>query len=132
MKTILAILGLAAALAGCSSPNSGGYPLEFQKAAATTPGVDLSSSDGEAAIGRFRDFFQNVTPESIREKTAKLYAEDVWFNDTLKTLRGREAVEAYFLKELCWLQVARYDIAASMRSSSQLFRVCLLKDPTLI
>jgi hypothetical protein len=100
MKKILATLGLAAALAGCGAPSGGGYPAEFQKAAATAPGVDLSSSEGEAAAARFREFFQNVTPESIREKTAKLYAEDVWFNDTLKTLRGRAAVEAYFLKTM--------------------------------
>ena len=40
MKKILATLGLAAALAGCGAPSGGGYPAEFQKAAATAPGVD--------------------------------------------------------------------------------------------
>ncbi|MEN9468762.1 MAG: hypothetical protein RL630_495 [Verrucomicrobiota bacterium] len=121
MKKILAILGLAAALAGCSSPNSGGYPVEFQKAAATTPGVDLSSSDGEAAIGRFRDFFQNVTPESIREKTAKLYAEDIWFNDTLKTLRSRAAVEAYFLKTMDHVDSFRTEVDDVARSGGNFY-----------
>ncbi len=100
MKKILAILGLVVTLAGCGTPSGGGYPVEFQKETATILGADLSSSDGEAAIGRFRGFFQNVTSESIREKTDDLYAEDVWFNDTLKTLRGRAAVETYFLKTM--------------------------------
>ena len=121
MKKILAILGLAAALAGCSSPNSSGYPVEFQKAATTTPGANLSPSDGEAAIGRFRDFFQNVTPESIREKTAKLYAEDVWFNDTLKTLRGRAAVEAYFLKTMDHVDSFRTEVDDVARSGGNFY-----------
>jgi hypothetical protein len=100
MKKFIAVLGLAAALAGCGAPRSSGYPAEFQKTASATPGVDLSHADGEAAVGRFREFFQNVTTESIRKKTGGLYAEDVWFNDTLKTLRGRAEVEAYFLKTM--------------------------------
>ena len=100
MKKITAVLGLVVALAGCGAPRGGGYPAEFQKAAAATPGADLSQGDGEAAVARFREFFQKVTTESVREKTPGLYAENVWFNDTLKTLRGRAAVEAYFLKTM--------------------------------
>ncbi|MFZ9920997.1 MAG: nuclear transport factor 2 family protein [Terrimicrobiaceae bacterium] len=100
MIKFIMVLGLVVALAGCGTPRGEGYPAEFQKAATATPGANLSSSDGEAAIARFRGFFENVTTESIRKETNDLYAEDVWFNDTLKTLRGRAAVEAYFLKTM--------------------------------
>ena len=54
----------------------------------------------ERGVARFRAFFENVTADSVRQKTPELYAENVWFNDTLKTLRGRAEVEAYFLKTL--------------------------------
>ena len=98
-KTILA-LGLAAGLTGCGAPRGGDYTVAFQKAAIAAPGAELTVAEGDEALARFRDYFQNVTRESIRQKTADLYAEEVWFNDTLKTLRGRNAVEAYFLKTM--------------------------------
>lgn len=104
------------ALAGCGTPGGGNQAAGFQKAAAAAPGARLSEDEAGAAIARFREFFENVTPESICQKAPGLYAEDVWFNDTLKTLRGRAAVEAYFLKTMDHVDGFRTvvdDVAAS-------------------
>ena len=121
MKKALLALGLAVWLSGCSAPSGGDYAVAFQKAAAAAPGTDLSAAEGDAAMARFRDFFKNVTPESIREKSAGLYAEDVWFNDTLKTLRGRAAVEAYFLKTMDHVDLFQTEVNDVARSGGNFY-----------
>ena len=121
MKKTFALLGLVVALAGCSAPRGGDGVAAFEKAAAAAPGVDLTAAEGDAAIGRFREFFKNVTPESVREKTASLYAEDVWFNDTLKTLRGRAALEAYFLKTMDHVDLFQTEVNDVARSGGNFY-----------
>ncbi|MFQ3578380.1 MAG: hypothetical protein SNJ52_05150 [Verrucomicrobiia bacterium] len=59
-----------------------------------TPG----SSEEAAAIERFKDYFSNVTEDSIRTKTGQVYSADAFFNDTLKTLRGADKIEHYLLE----------------------------------
>ena len=51
-----------------------------------------------AALGRFADFFADLSPENVRERIASTYAESLYFNDTLKTLRTRDALEEYMLE----------------------------------
>lgn len=121
MKKTLLALGLAAGLTGCGAPRGGDYTTAFQKAAAAAPGAEISAAEGEAAIGRFRDFFENVTRESIRQKTPDLYAEEVWFNDTLKTLRGRKAVEAYFLKTMDHVDLFKTVVDGVARSGGDFY-----------
>lgn len=62
--------------------------------------MEMDAAAVEQGVQRFKAFFEHVTAESVRQKGPELYAENVWFNDTLKTLRGRQAVESYFLKTL--------------------------------
>jgi hypothetical protein len=121
MKKTFALLGLVVALASCSAPRGGNAVEAFQKAAAAAPGVDLSAAEGEAAIARFREFFKNVTRESIREKTAGLYAEDIWFNDTLKTLGSRAALEAYFLKTMDHVDLFQTEVSDVARSGGNFY-----------
>lgn len=67
---------------------------ELQSRSTVAPG----SAEERAGIQRFKDFFANLTEQTVREKTKSTYAEDVFFNDTLKTVRGNEALEDYFLE----------------------------------
>jgi hypothetical protein len=94
---ILAILA-ALVLAGCASQKKDEGFANFQSAEQTIPKVELGALEKEAAIKRFEDFFGDITVENVRAKAPGLFAPDVYFNDTLKTLRGRDSVEAYFLK----------------------------------
>ncbi len=85
---------------------------ELQSQPTVTPG----SSEERAGIQRFKDFFADLTAESVREKTKSTYAEDVFFNDTLKTVRGNEALEDYFLetaKNAKKVQATVQDVASS-------------------
>ncbi len=61
-------------------------------------GVILSPRDEALAIDRFRKFFAGVTAESVSSNLEATYASDASFNDTLKTLHGREEIKAYFLR----------------------------------
>ncbi len=95
---VLTSLILAIALSSCASrpgPDPVAIYLEAEK---SSKGAALSPQQEKDAEARFAAFFKDVTPESIHAQTAGLYAENVWFNDTLKTLHGREAVKSYFLK----------------------------------
>lgn len=121
MKKILAVLGLAVLLAGCSTPHGGNGVAAFQNAASAAPGVELSADEAEAAVGRFREFFKNVTPGSIRGQIAGLYADEVWFNDSLKTLRGRAALEAYFLKTMDHVDLFQTEVDDVARSGGNVY-----------
>lgn len=94
----LAGLLLSVLLCGCAGPAAYDYTQSLRQAEAARPGVVLDAGAEADAIARFNSFFADVTVESIRSQIDGFYAPDVYFNDTLKTLRGREAVKEYFLR----------------------------------
>jgi len=98
MKRIGASFFLALILCGCAGPAVYDHTTGVVEAEAMRPGVILDATAESAAIARFDAFFADVTVESIRSQIDEFYAPDVYFNDTLKTLLGRPAVEAYFLR----------------------------------
>lgn len=105
---IACLLGLG--LAGCGAPSGGDYSAGFLEAQSTTPGEVLPPARSGDAVKRFQRFFSDITPEAVRSQAGQLYAPNVFFNDTLKTLRGREAVEAYFLKSTEHVDSIRADV----------------------
>ena len=64
------------------------------------PGADLRGAKEDAAVRRFQDFLSAFTEEKLRRDTRRVYAQDAYLNDTLKTLRGSAAIEEYFLGTL--------------------------------
>lgn len=99
----LAFLALLALCAGCASVEPSGDSVRAYQAALDsttarkTAALKKGSAEEKAAVARFQDFFATMTAESVRTKTRQVYAEQAWFNDTLKTLTGAAAIEAYFL-----------------------------------
>lgn len=53
------------------------------------------SSEESAALARFQRFFADFSPQKIAVLLDQTYSDDAWFNDTLKTIRGREAMRHY-------------------------------------
>jgi hypothetical protein len=49
------------------------------------------------ALMRFQQFFQPLAPERIEQLIERTYATDVYFNDTLKTVRGVAALRDYLI-----------------------------------
>lgn len=101
MKLSLPIL--AVLLAACSSapPKGTMTVLDWHKAAleATTPekvgSLAPGSPEEAAAVARFQEYWSSFTPERVHAKIKDVYAADVWFDDTVKPVRGVEALEHY-------------------------------------
>jgi hypothetical protein len=66
--------------------------------AAGAPAVAPGSPEEKAGIERFMDFFGDLSEERIRSKIRDVYADDVYFNDTLKEILGIDALEPYLLE----------------------------------
>lgn len=55
-----------------------------------------AGSDAEReALARFAAFFSELSQANIERRLDLTYAPDIWFNDTLKTVEGRDALRHY-------------------------------------
>jgi limonene-1,2-epoxide hydrolase len=70
---------------------------EALAAISSRPTVAKGSEAERAAIARVKDFLSVMSAETVRATTRQVYADDAYLNDTLKTVRGNGAIEAYFL-----------------------------------
>jgi hypothetical protein len=61
---------------------------------AGTP-FDPGSDQEEAAIERFQSLLRDFKAPNFRQEIESVYASDVFFNDTLKTIRGSAELEEY-------------------------------------
>jgi hypothetical protein len=113
MKHLIAGMLVITCLVGCSGVSKETAAAEFLSAESNVRGVEVDSEVARSGVERFREFFADVTPESVRRLGPELYAQDVWFNDTLKTLRGRGEVEAYFLKTAEHVDFIRAEVVDS-------------------
>jgi hypothetical protein len=68
------------------------------------------SADEAAALARFRDFFATFAPDKVDRLLDATYAEDVWFNDTLKTLEGRAALAPYLRHSAQAVEACRVEV----------------------
>jgi limonene-1,2-epoxide hydrolase len=74
------------------------------------------SPEETMAIERVKAFFGDLSEENVRDNVRAVYAADVFFNDTVKTLRGLDSVEHYLLhtaKGVAECKVKFTDIARS-------------------
>ena len=74
------------------------------------------SAEEQEALARFADFVGEMTAASMRQKVGQVYAEDAYFNDTLKELVGVAAIEEYMAHSMEATQSVRArvdDVAVS-------------------
>jgi hypothetical protein len=68
-------------------------------------------SEAEAeALARFRAFFGTFSPDRVARLLEATYAEDVWFDDTLKTVEGRAALGHYLHESASAVEDCRVSI----------------------
>ncbi len=116
--TRIAILSAVAMLAAVGCGGGAGqrevgmsYEQLFEQGAISQESPLVSGSPEEAAaLTRFSDLFAVFTPEAMREKVRRVYAEDVYFNDTLKEIRGVDALEAYLVESAEAVEVGRVEV----------------------
>ena len=68
-----------------------------------------SPAETEALV-RFARFFSDFSPDKVARLVDQTYAPDIWFNDTLKTLNGRDALRSYLKHSAEAVQSCRVEI----------------------
>ena len=93
---VIATLLLGGCTAGDGGTDPAAYYLQLEQTAAEAALAPAPGSPEEAqALARIRDYFDELTVESVRNSTHEVYADAAWFNDTLKTLQGAAAIRDY-------------------------------------
>jgi len=86
------------ALAGCSGGTLDSSRA-YRAAIAERPGVNFAdSAAGRRAAGPFSALYSDLSEENVRKRVRDTYAPEAWFNDTIATEVGIDAVERYLLK----------------------------------
>lgn len=71
------------------------YLTELAKQRKQSLAFKVGSPEEKAAIARFQRFFADFSPNKIASLLEQTYSSDVWFNDTLKTIRGTAQLREY-------------------------------------
>lgn len=93
-------------LAGCGAPPPSPTDMNAAYVAAlarTDPlAADFTAGGDEerSALARAESFFTDMTVDSVSRLAPEVYAPSVYFNDTLVSLEGMEAVRDYFLQSV--------------------------------
>jgi len=82
------------------------------------PASPAAGSELEArALAGFSAFFSSLAPDRVQTLLAGTYAADVYFNDTLKTVRGLEALGHYLVESAEAVEECRVHIQDTTRTS---------------
>jgi hypothetical protein len=81
------------------------------------PDAPAADSTAETeALARFAAFFQSFSPDRVERLLPETYAEDVYFNDTLKAIRGRSALIHYLADSAAAVEDCRVRVLSTTRT----------------
>lgn len=72
--------------------------------------MSSSSQAIEKGIETFQDFFSELTEERVNEKVSQVYAPKAYLNDTLKEVRGVDAIRDYFIENARAVESCRVEV----------------------
>lgn len=81
----------------------------------------LGTDSETAAIERFKTFFENMTPDQVRETIESVYASDAWLYDTLVLHHGMEEIKPYFIKTAERAAGVRVEVLDVLRSGPDFY-----------
>lgn len=89
--------------------------VDYQKALGLTDASRVAwperGSPGEAAaLERFKAFWSELTAASVNEMLPRVYAENVWFNDTVRTINNRGELLSYLLATAGHVESCRVEV----------------------
>lgn len=93
---------LALVLAGCGRAPvpvqdlNASYERALLRTAPLAVSCEPGSEGQQAAFDRLQAYFRNMTADSVRKQTARVYAPEAYLNDTLVGIEGAARIEAYF------------------------------------
>ncbi len=92
--------------------------LALEEARRTHPQAPAAGSEAErTALERFASFFSSFAADRIERLLPATYAADVWFNDTLKTIRGSAELAHYLRESAAAVEDCRVTIEDTTRSA---------------
>ena len=115
MRARLPLLALVLASA-CGGKTAGIDPMKFHTdaLAATDPAALAAPASAtaaqNAAIERFKAFFGDLNEDRVKNNIRSVYAPEVWFNDTLKSIRGVDALEHYLVETARSVDSCKVDV----------------------
>lgn len=92
---------------------------ETGEAARQAPPPDSPAE--QEALQRFRSFFENMTPDTVRQQIASVYAPEARLYDTLAAHRGLKDIQAYFEKTAQRAAAVRVHITDVLRKDHDFF-----------
>ena len=105
MKPLIVQFSLLCLLAaGCTTTRPTPDPVGAYRAALGTTRTNTpvpfarGSAQETAALTQFKALFADLSAANARARVREVYAADAFFNDTLKTLHGVDAIEAYVVR----------------------------------
>lgn len=90
--------------------------LDLARRAHPQPPEAGSRAEAEG-LARFQRLFDEFTPEGVLRNVPAAYAPDVFFNDTLKSMRGTEALSHYLRDSAAAVEECRVRILSTTRSA---------------
>ncbi len=103
----------AAAAAILSACSSGPTDLvrDYDAALAARPGVVLrDDAAGREAAKGFASLYGDLSADNVKARAREVYAAEAWFNDTIATKSGIDAIERYLLKTAAGSEKVRAEV----------------------
>ena len=94
--------------------------LERTQAAALTAPAEGSAGETEA-ISRFQAFFENMTPEQVRQTVDSVYAPNAILYDTLVLHEGIGQIRPYFIKTAERAKGVRVKVLDVLRNGNEFY-----------
>lgn len=82
------------------------------------PAPPAGSATESQALARFAQFFSSFAPDRVDKLVPQTYAEDVYFNDTLKAIEGRDALSHYLRESAEAVDACRVEIHETTRTAN--------------
>jgi hypothetical protein len=79
---------------------------------------EAGSVEERQALDRFTAFFSSFAADRIERLLESTYADDVWFDDTLKTVRGRPALAEYLRESAAAVSDCRVTVEDRTRTEA--------------
>lgn len=129
MKSLLltGVLFVPMLLAGCSSTPLGpyGYTDNYLERLDNAAGSAVLPDD--ATLSRFIDFYSPLDQERIASSMDQIYAKDLYFNDTLVTLRDRNVLQKHLLATAERLSHMSLQPVNVIRDDNQIYLVWVME-----
>ncbi|PCI36662.1 MAG: hypothetical protein COB53_08785 [Elusimicrobia bacterium] len=115
---------LAGVFMGCAAPMpKGSYKYQQESLSATSVEkvgrLEAGSEAEKEAIARWKNVFADFTAEALKKTVRASYAKDAWFYDTLKIVRGVDAIEHYLVDSANGVVSCKVEIQDGWRSGDE-------------